>query len=209
MSEPKWLVTARKYLGVKEAPGAADNPQIIEWFDAVNIPVKKDSVAWCAVFVNGILAESNIAGTRSAAARSFLNWGKPTIPKPGAVMVFKRGSQAWQGHVAFYVGETATHYRVLGGNQGDKVSIASYPKSSLLGARWPATVGNSNTMAAGMTGGISTVLGFAGDMAQEALPLAQEATDWIDVAKYACFGLGIVMFIVIMWRRYQKMKAGK
>lgn len=166
MSEPKLLTIARKYLGVKEAPGSADNPQIIKWFDAVNLPVKKDSVAWCAVFVNGILAEANMAGTRSAAARSFLNWGKPTTPKPGAVMVFKRGSQAWQGHVAFYVSETATHYRVLGGNQGDKVSIASYPKSSLLGARWPDTVRNSNTMAASMAGTGATALGFAGDLAQ-------------------------------------------
>lgn len=206
MADPKWLTIGRGEIGVTEASGKASNDRILEYFEAAGSDVKDDAVAWCSAFACWVMEQAGYPSTNNLAARSWLKYGKPTTPKPGAILVFTRGS-AWQGHVGFYVGETATHYRVLGGNQGNKVSIVPMAKNKLISARWPSTVRNSNTMAAGMVGTGGTALGFIGDMAQEALPLAQEATDWIDVAKYACFGLGIVMFIVIMWRRYQKMKA--
>ena len=47
-------------------------------------------------------------------------------------MIFTRDGG---GHVAFYVGETATQIKVLGGNQSNSVSVANYPKSRLLGFR--------------------------------------------------------------------------
>ncbi|MCB1510794.1 MAG: TIGR02594 family protein, partial [Hyphomicrobiaceae bacterium] len=42
------------------------------------------------------------------------------------------------GHVAFLLGETGTDVILLGGNQSNRVTIAAYPKSRLLGLRWPA-----------------------------------------------------------------------
>jgi hypothetical protein len=39
------------------------------------------------------------------------------------------------GHVGFYAGIEANDVLVLGGNQGDSVSIAPYLKSRLLGVR--------------------------------------------------------------------------
>jgi len=39
--------------------------------------------------------------------------------------------------VGFYVGEDATHLHVLGGNQGDAVSITRIPKDRLSEMRWP------------------------------------------------------------------------
>jgi uncharacterized protein (TIGR02594 family) len=207
--EPKWLTIARGELGVTEASGKASNERILEYFEAAGSDVKNDATAWCSAYACWVMEQAGYPSTNNLAARSWLKYGKQTTPKPGAILVFSRGNNAWQGHVGFYVGETATHYRVLGGNQGNKVSIATYPKARLLSARWPNTVRNSNTMAAGMVGTGGTALGFIGDAVQEAMPLAQEASDYIDYAKYACFALGIAMFIVIMWRRYQKMKAPK
>ena len=58
-------------------------------------------------------------------------------PISGAVLVFERGSG---GHVGFAIGQDATQFYVLGGNQSDAVTIARIAKSRLLGARWPATV---------------------------------------------------------------------
>ena len=208
MSEPKWLNRLRGALGTKEVPGPKANPLIVEMFDTVGSDITSDEEAWCAAATGWALEKEGYPSTRNLAARSYLRYGKKVKPKLGAIMVFKRGSSTWQGHVGFYVGEDADSYMILGGNQGNTVSIKPYPKSSFLAARWPDTARNSNTVKAAVLGTGGTALGFIGDMAQEALPLAQEATDWIDVAKYACFGLGIVMFIVIMWRRYQKMKAG-
>jgi hypothetical protein len=44
--------------------------------------------------------------------------------------------------VAFYVSETATHIKVLGGNQSNQVKESNYPKSRLIGYRWPSDVPN-------------------------------------------------------------------
>jgi hypothetical protein len=51
----------------------------------------------CAVNVNSALAERGIKGTGSAAAKSFLHWGRPSAPVPGAVAV---SSRRGGGHVA-------------------------------------------------------------------------------------------------------------
>jgi len=81
--------------------------------------------------------------SRAAAARSWLSWGrkleKPTI---GCVVVFWRGKRdGWQGHVGFYAGRARNgDILVLGGNQGDSVSIRPYSADRLLGYRWPETV---------------------------------------------------------------------
>ena len=66
-------------------------------------------------------------------ARNWLKWGR-VVPKAGLgdVLVFQRGSA---GHVALYVGETATHYHILGGNQNDAVNIKLKARSDCLGIR--------------------------------------------------------------------------
>src|SRR5581483_849958 len=97
-------------------------------------------VAWCAAFVGACLERAGVAGTRSLMARSYLAWGEP-LPEPrtGAVAVLSRGSDASLGHVGFLVGLTPSQAILLGGNQGDAVSVAAFPRSRLVGLRWPAT----------------------------------------------------------------------
>ncbi|MBT7510493.1 MAG: hypothetical protein HN650_08785 [Rhodospirillaceae bacterium] len=73
-------------------------------------------------------------------ARQWQKFGAPAMPTPGAILVFWRGSRdGWKGHVGFYAGEEADAYHVLGGNQGNSVSIARMRRDRLLEARWPAT----------------------------------------------------------------------
>lgn len=141
MNEPIWMAIARKELGVKEAAGTVDNPRIVEYHQATSLKAKDDEVAWCSAFANWVMKQAGIKGTDSAAARSWLGWGTALkAPRSGCVAVFSRPPESWSGHVAFYVDETPTHVRVLGGNQGDAVTIASYPKARLLGFRWPEGV---------------------------------------------------------------------
>jgi uncharacterized protein (TIGR02594 family) len=72
------------------------------------------------------------------AARTYLNWGvKLAKPKPGAIVVFERGNSKWQGHVTFFVKEHGQYIRCIGGNQNDMVNYSDYPRSKLLGYRWP------------------------------------------------------------------------
>ncbi len=97
-----------------------------------------DEVAWCAAFVGACLERAGLASTRSLMARSYSRWGAPLdAGRCGAVAVLSRGGDPSAGHVGFLVGETASHVVLLGGNQGDAVSVAAFPKARLVGLRWP------------------------------------------------------------------------
>ena len=100
---------------------------------------------WCAAFVNMILLENLIPTSESVnpnplLARSFLDWGQGVYkPQKGDIVVFKRGAD-WQGHVGFYVSTTTDqngveYYNILGGNQGDAVSIEPYAVSRVVSIR--------------------------------------------------------------------------
>jgi uncharacterized protein (TIGR02594 family) len=97
-----------------------------------------DSVPWCGVFVAECLAEAGIASPAFAVrAKSWAGWGANLRAErlaPGAVLVFERPGG---GHVGFYVGEDAVAYHVLGGNQGDRVSVARLAKERCIARRWP------------------------------------------------------------------------
>lgn len=94
--------------------------------------------AWCAAFVNASLGQAGMQGTGSNLARSFMDWGEATTsPQAGDIAVFSRGDPNGQyGHVGFFEGYNPDgSIRVLGGNQGDAVSVSSYSPDRLLGFR--------------------------------------------------------------------------
>jgi uncharacterized protein (TIGR02594 family) len=104
-----------------------------EPIDPVNIP-------WCAAFANAILRRTEIEGTDSLMARSFLTWGAKTVdPKEGDVVVLKRGRSQWAGHVGFFIGyewiDGVKYVKVLGGNQNKEVNVAYFPASHVIGYR--------------------------------------------------------------------------
>lgn len=138
--EPVWLDNARRYIGLHEIAGARNNPIILRWWTAIRAPFTNDETPWCAAFVGGILEESGIRSSRSAAARSYLNWGqKLASPAVGSIVVFERGPST--GHVAFVVGRDAVgNLMCLGGNQSNMVCIEPKPRSRVLGYRWPAGI---------------------------------------------------------------------
>ena len=138
---PKWLEAARREIGVKEYPGAQHNPRIQQYAKKTTLAAAADEVPWCSSFVNWCMHEAGIEGTRSAAARSWLDWGvELKKPVPGCVTVFSRGSSPGSGHVAFYVATKGAFFDVLGGNQSNQVKVASYPSARHLGFRWPKGV---------------------------------------------------------------------
>lgn len=94
------------------------------------------TTAWCAAFVNATLGQMGVEGTGSLAARSFLDWGEGVDnPSPGDVVVLSRGEPG-QGHVGFFHGyDPSGRVRVLGGNQGDAVSVSAYDRGRVLGYR--------------------------------------------------------------------------
>jgi uncharacterized protein (TIGR02594 family) len=91
--------------------------------------------------VNWCLLKAGIVGTKSAAARSWVNWGKATTAVPGAIIVLhdNKVQMASGYHVGFLVKDTGSHHLLLGGNQHDEVRTSKYPKGSwrLVASRWP------------------------------------------------------------------------
>lgn len=137
---PPWLRIAQADLGTIEGVGKANNPKVLAMFaDAGFAGIKEDSVAWCAASVGAWLKRAGIEPSHSLAARSYEGWGIGLRqPALGCIGVKKRGSSSWQGHVGFVVGANATRIFLLGGNQSDQVSIASFLREEFTGYRWPA-----------------------------------------------------------------------
>lgn len=136
-----WMVEAKRLLGRHEV---RDNSWLRTWLKSDGKTLGDPSrLPWCGDFVETCirLALPAEAFTGSLAdnpywARNWLRLGAEIAPTYGAIVVFSRGSG---GHVGFAVGQDATSLHVLGGNQGNAVTIARIAKSRLLGARWPAT----------------------------------------------------------------------
>ena len=139
---PLWFALAQKELGIKEAPGFANNPAVEAYFRDSGKGKQPDSVPWCAAFVGAMLERAGQRGTGFWAAQSYLNWGKALAqPIQGCIVVFKRGNSSWQGHVAFFDRMNKDgSIRVLGGNQADQVSYANFSTRNLLGYRWPKEI---------------------------------------------------------------------
>ncbi len=139
-NEPWFDIALREMAtGVDEMRGAADNPRIVEYHQTTTLKATDDETPWCSSFVNWCMIKSGNRGTNSAAARSWLKWGKElSEPRRGCVVVFSRPPSPTSGHVAFFDHVAGGRIFVLGGNQGNAVNITSYPYERLLGYRWPA-----------------------------------------------------------------------
>ena len=140
-TEPRWLKLARADLGIREVPGVADNPVLVKRFASMTKIIgwlfNKDSIPWCGAIMAWWMNQCGIKPPLAPAiALSWAKWGTAlSKPVPGAVLVFTRDGG---GHVTLYVGEDATHYHCLGGNQGDAITIARLAKSRKPAIRWPA-----------------------------------------------------------------------
>lgn len=144
--EPAWLAFARLQIGVRETVGPKHSPVIMGWIQklgakVLGIKVVDDETAWCGTFVAMCMFSAGIGAAPIAVrASSWASWGRELIaPRLGCVLVFTRTGG---GHVGFYIGEDDTHFHVLGGNQGNAVSITRIAKSRMArgGMRWPIGV---------------------------------------------------------------------
>jgi uncharacterized protein (TIGR02594 family) len=146
--EPEWMKAAAAEIGVKENPAPGqENPRIVEYHSATTLKATSDEIAWCSSFTNWVMRRVGIDGTHDAAAASWLQWGRPTQVRRGAVaVIFNRKSIGGAAtgstsgfHVAFVDSITQTHIRLLGGNQGDSVKLSNFPLSDyeVRGMRWP------------------------------------------------------------------------
>lgn len=125
--------------GIREIPGKQDNPEVLKFFNDLGFDGKalKDETAWCAAYANWVLFKADLKGSGKLNARSLLTVGEPTTtPEKGDIVVLWRKSpEDWRGHTGFFIRETKNWVYILGGNQGNRVSIQAYPKSRVLAYR--------------------------------------------------------------------------
>lgn len=124
-------------LGVREFPDPGENPRIVEYLKVVGLG-PDDETSWCSAFVAWCHQQAQVPIPHvTGAARSWLKWGQSVgEPRVGDVAVLWRGSRSsWQGHVGLWVGGGGGAAILLGGNQGDAVSVAPFSTQRVLGYR--------------------------------------------------------------------------
>lgn len=141
MTDPRWLAYARTLIGTREIVGPKHSPAIIGWArklgaKVLGINVTDDETAWCGTFAAHVMDRFGLGAPKIAVrALAWSGYGRRLLaPRLGCILTFKRPGG---GHVGFYVGEDAGYYHVLGGNQGNAVSITRIAKSRLEAMVWP------------------------------------------------------------------------
>jgi uncharacterized protein (TIGR02594 family) len=138
--EPRWMQWMRAKLGEREIPGPGDNAWVLDCFRFTQFPTPSDDDAWCSASACWAMEHSGHRSPRSAAARDWSHWGvRLADPRPGCVVVLDRHSvtNPRAAHVAFLVRREGSRLVLLGGNQGNSVSVASYAAVRALDYRWP------------------------------------------------------------------------
>lgn len=134
--ELSWLKEAKKHIGLKEIPGKASNPTIINWLIQLKAWWKEDSTAWCGVFVAHCLKETNRPIPKHwYRAKAYLKYGNKIYkPAYGCLVIFSRKGG---GHIGFCVGKDSQgNLLILGGNQSDAVNIKKFSTKHVVGYRW-------------------------------------------------------------------------
>ena len=141
---------ALRFMGIREIPGKEHNAQIVAFLmvDHSTIPTITDEIPWCSAFVNYVAWIIGLERSKSWAARSWLRIGTPinlsNVEPDCDIIILKRGAGeqpgpevlSAPGHVGFYAGrDREGRILLLGGNQGDSVSIAAFTTDRILGIR--------------------------------------------------------------------------
>ena len=126
--------------GVRDA-GVTTAPAIKRWLLELNAWWEDDETPWCGVACAAWVRAVNLVPPKAwYRALAWASWGVPLAgPVHGCVVVLER--MGGGGHVGFVVGRDRRGWLlVLGGNQGDAVSIAAFNPMRVVTYRWPAGV---------------------------------------------------------------------
>lgn len=138
---------AQRFTGIREIPGSEHNPQILAMLQLDYDWPEGDEVPWCSGFVNYCFWLLDLDRSRSLRARSWLEIGDEVslgAAEAGFdIVILSRGPRPQPGpdiieapgHVGFYARHDDERVWLLGGNQGDTVSIAPFDRGRILGIR--------------------------------------------------------------------------
>lgn len=147
MQELSWINEARKHIGLHEIKGKQNNPVLVQMLkDMGKYSTESkawytdDETPWCGLFVGhclGVVGRFVVKNWfRASAWNDNVSMFKLSSPAYGCIVTFARQGG---GHVGFVVGKDSMgNLMVLGGNQGDSVSIAAFAPHRATGFFWPS-----------------------------------------------------------------------
>lgn len=182
-TEPAWLTLFRAEIGVREAPGHANNPRVLAYYaDAGHRGIRSDAIAWCAAVQCAVLERSGTASPKTLSARDFLRWGKEIdAPELGAIAVLWRDDpSSYKGHVGTVTGWTDDAVCLISGNMGDAVTEEWFTRSRVLGYRVPVTAESSRTVKAAKASAITGAVGAMAKATEQAIPVPDKLLELTD-----------------------------
>lgn len=131
----EWALNELKTQDTKEIPGSKDNPRIVWYHSFTSLKATDDETPWCSAFMCCAAAQTGRPHTKSAAAKSWKTFGVEGTGAVGDIAVFSRdgGNHVAFLHKPYKKGDSTL--TVLGGNQGNKLSIDTRSSSRLLAIR--------------------------------------------------------------------------
>ena len=132
MAPYRW---ALKELGQSEIGGSKHNPRIVWYHRFTSLKATTDEVPWCSSFICAAAESCGFKSTRSAAAKSWATYGEAGDGSVGDIAVLTRSGG---NHVTFFnkpYKKGDKTFSGLGGNQGNRVSIANQDAGRLIAIR--------------------------------------------------------------------------
>jgi uncharacterized protein (TIGR02594 family) len=132
---------AERFIGLREIVGPLSAPLVLAMLQLDAKWVTDDETPWCSAFVNAVCYLLKLPRSKSLAARSWLSVGVPLTPNLTSVdigfdvVVLSRAGNPANGHVGFYAGHSGSTVSLLGGNQGNAVSIQAFDRARIVGVR--------------------------------------------------------------------------
>ena len=134
---PPWMYELVRRMGLHEARDKAELTEFLKLGKFLGDPAK---LPWCGDAVESAFAKT-LPDERLPSAPFFAqNWagfGKKVEPMVGAVGVIRWSASA--GHVGFISSVSSTRIGMVGGNQSNAITNATFPRSKFIAFRWPTT----------------------------------------------------------------------
>ena len=143
---PKIVSAGLQYLGLRETPGAKSNPVIMDMARSAGVSdiYTNDAISWCALFILHLLRICakpilDHKGDRWNLLRAlfYQNWGHAVDIEEAQLGDLVILSREGGGHIGILIAWSKDKKSVwlLGGNQGDMVSIVEFKKERIKAVR--------------------------------------------------------------------------
>jgi uncharacterized protein (TIGR02594 family) len=135
---PAWLITAWSQRGSSAQGTNYRQTRLYRYLQSFGRPPSSPPSNWSAAFVNWALNEAGYPGISKNDNAIWLSYGSKLLkPTEGCIVVLQRPGDKRPFHSAFFLYEQRRDIVVLGGNQLDLVSLASFSKDWVVAFRYP------------------------------------------------------------------------